>query len=114
MSSISTHVLDLSRGRPAQGVVVVLDQRLGAESWTELSRGATDGDGRISRLAPESLRLATGVYRLRFATGPYFAEQGSRCFFPEVAVIFEVEEPAGHFHIPLLISPYGYSTYRGS
>lgn len=113
MSPVTTHVLDTARGRPAAGVVVVLEQAAGDGGWTELARGTTDADGRLRDLLPENTPLG-GVYRLRFGTGAYFRSQGLRGFFPEVQVTVELEPGAGHYHIPLLLSPYGYSTYRGS
>jgi 5-hydroxyisourate hydrolase len=104
---ITTHVLDLAMGRPAAGVAVVLEQRAG-DGWRELARGRTDGDGRVGDLgdAPEP-----GRFRLRFDTGGYL---GAGAFFPEVALQFAVERADEHLHVPLLLSPFGYSTYRGS
>lgn len=113
MSPITTHVLDIARGRPAQGVAVTLEIARGPGQWTELARGVTDGDGRIAQFDPPSLPLKAGVYRLRFATGAYFATIGVRGFYPEVSVVVQIDEPAQHYHIPLLLSPFGYSTYRG-
>ncbi len=114
MSPITTHVLDTARGRPAAGVVVILEQAAGGQGWTELARGTTDADGRLRDLLREHTGLAGGVYRLRFGTGAYFRSQGVRGFFPEVQVTVELEAGTGPYHIPLLLSPYGYSTYRGS
>jgi 5-hydroxyisourate hydrolase len=109
MSAITTHVLDTARGRPAAGVAVALER-----GGTLLARGATDGDGRVRDLLPADLRLEPGSYRLVFDTGAYFAAQGTDAFYPEVAVVFAVREGGEHFHVPLLLSPFGYSTYRGS
>jgi 5-hydroxyisourate hydrolase len=114
MSPITTHVLDTARGRPAAGVAVILERVAGDQVWTELGRGTTDTDGRLRDLLPADAALAGGVYRLRFGTGAYFRSQGVRGFFPEVQVTVELEPGTGHYHIPLLLSPYGYSTYRGS
>lgn len=114
MSPITTHVLDTARGRPAAGVAVILEQAGADQSWSELARGTTDGDGRVPDLLPENMRLAGGTYRLRFGTGAYFRSLGVKGFYPEVQVIVELEPGAGHYHVPLLLSPYGYSTYRGS
>lgn len=114
MSPITTHVLDTSRGRPAAGVAVILEQSAGGASWVERGRGTTDADGRIPALLPDGEALMSGVYRLRFATADYFASLGVRGFYPEVQVTFQVDDPSGHYHVPLLLSPYGYSTYRGS
>lgn len=110
MSAITTHVLDTSRGRPAAGVAVRLER--GKEV---LARGATDADGRLRDLLPDDgAPLEPGTYRLVFDTGRYFAGQGEACFYPEVAVAFQVRDAGEHYHVPLLLSPFGYSTYRGS
>ncbi|HEY2879958.1 hydroxyisourate hydrolase [Nocardioides sp.] len=106
MSHLSTHVLDTATGRPASGVTVTLEGRGGV-----LARGSTDADGRITDLGPDRLDPAT--YRLRFDTGQYAAETGTDGFFPEVVVAFVVRD-TDHLHVPLLLSPFGYSTYRGS
>lgn len=104
---ITTHVLDLAMGRPAAGVAVVLERHAG-DGWQELARGRTDDDGRVGDLgdAPEP-----GRFRLRFDTAGYL---GAGAFFPEVALQFAVERAEEHLHVPLLLSPFGYSTYRGS
>ena len=107
---ISTHVLDIARGVPASGVAVVLEARDGAD-WTTIGRGTTDGHGRIGSFADAPLAL--GTYRLTFDTGAYHHRHDTLPFFPSVAVTFEVRD-AGHQHVPLLLSPYGYSTYRGT
>lgn len=114
MSAITTHVLDTSLGRPAAGISVLLERVPGEGSPTELARGRTDDDGRIRDLLPEGERPEPGVYRLTFRTGPYFRERDIRGFYPEVSVVFEVWDPGEHHHVPLLLSPFGYSTYRGS
>jgi 5-hydroxyisourate hydrolase len=112
-SPITTHVLDTGRGRPAAGVPVRLEQITASGEAREIARGVTDDDGRISDLlAPGSLRTAT--YRMTFDTGAYFEATGQRGFYPEVGVVFVVDEPTAHHHVPLLLSPFGYSTYRGS
>ena len=111
-SAITTHILDTSRGRPAAGVLVVLELRSG-ESYRELGRGMTDADGRLKTLLPPG-DLSRGTYRLTFHTGAYFAHQGHESFYPEVVVAFEVRDPSQHYHVPLLLSAFGYSTYRGS
>lgn len=108
---ISTHVLDISAGRPAEGVLVILEQS-SAGGWTELCRGPTNADGRQTALSPAA--IAAGVYRLRFETAAYFRAKNVRAFFPEVTVAFEIDDTGRHYHVPLLLSPYGYSTYRGS
>jgi 5-hydroxyisourate hydrolase len=114
LSGITTHVLDTARGCPASGVRVVLEQIDVGESWRVVGRGVTDGNGRLRTLLPESADLAPGTYRLFFDTAEYFQAQGVRAFFPHVVVTFEVSEANGHYHVPLLLSPFGYSTYRGS
>jgi 5-hydroxyisourate hydrolase len=113
MSPITTHVLDTAQGRPAAGVPIALEQEEGG-GWRALGAGATDGDGRLRDLLPEGHALAAGVYRLRFDTGAYFAAHGQVSFYPAVEVRFQVADPAQHYHVPLLLSPFGYSTYRGS
>jgi 5-hydroxyisourate hydrolase len=114
MSPITTHVLDTSRGLPAAGMRVALDRQTGLESWTELASGVTNTDGRLVDLVPEAAIFTAGIYRLRFATAAYFHALGVPCFFPEVQILLQVEDPRGHLHVPLLLSPYGYTTYRGS
>ena len=107
---ISTHVLDTALGLPAAGLDVVLDVRHGAD-WVAVGRGTTDSHGRIGSFS--NAVLADGTYRLLFATAAYHRGIGVRPFFPEVVVTFEVEKGV-HYHVPLLLSPYGFSTYRGA
>jgi 5-hydroxyisourate hydrolase len=114
MSPLTTHVLDLASGKPARGIAVTLEVARGPGEWTELARGVTDGDGRIAGFVPALPTLEAKVYRLRFATGAYFQALGVRAFYPEVSVVFQVYDPVEHYHVPLLLSPFGYSTYRGS
>jgi 5-hydroxyisourate hydrolase len=114
MSGITTHVLDTARGRPAAGVPVLLETRFKGRSWRSVARGATDSDGRASDLLPPSFQLTEGDYRLTFDVGAYFAASGAEGFYTEVVVSFVVRDAAAHYHVPLLLSPYGYSTYRGS
>ncbi|HET7292450.1 MAG TPA: hydroxyisourate hydrolase [Vicinamibacteria bacterium] len=113
MSPITTHVLDTSVGRPAAGIGVCLETAEG-EIFSEVARGRTDDDGRCRDLLPAGTALTRGVYRLTFDTGAYFAGRGVATFFPRVAIVFQVSEPTQHHHVPLLLSPFGYSTYRGS
>jgi 5-hydroxyisourate hydrolase len=113
MSGISTHVLDTARGRPASGVPVVLATKTG-DGWRELGRTVTDADGRARQLLPPESSLAVGTYRLTFDTQAYFDRLGSEGFYPEAAIVFAVRDPEQHYHVPLLLAPYGYSTYRGS
>jgi len=114
MSAITTHILDTSLGRPAGGVVVMLELYLAPDNWVKLGKGETDADGRLRTLLPSEQAIAPGVYRLTFQTGAYFMSQMIDIFFPEVSIVFAVQDPAQHYHVPLLLSPYGYSTYRGS
>ena len=114
MSPITTHVLDIARGRPARGIAVTLEIARGPDRWAELARGATDDDGRIGQFDPPLAPLEPAVYRLRFATGAYFAGLGVDAFYPEVSVVVRIDDPPQHYHVPLLLSPFGYSTYRGS
>ena len=107
--SITTHVLDMTRGRPAQGLGVLLSVRSG-EGWRELGRVWTDADGR----ARFDDAAETASYRLRFETGDWFRGAGLDGFWPHVEIAFDVHDPWEHHHVPLLLSPYGYSTYRGS
>ena len=114
-SAITTHVLDTSRGKPAAGVPIVLyRQDDDAVARRELGRGTTDADGRLRTLLPAGQPLAVGRYVIWFDTGAYFRAQGTDAFYPEVSVSFVVAEPQGHYHVPLLLNPYGFSTYRGS
>ena len=112
-SPITTHVLDTATGRPAAGVAVRLECKSEAGQWTQLAEGVTDADGRILDLLAAG-RLTVAVYRLTFATGEYFQKSGTDGFYPEVTVVFEIRQPDEHYHVPLLLSPFGYSTYRGS
>jgi len=119
--SISTHVLDATTGRPAAGLELVLSRQDGGE-WHELTRRRTDADGRVSDLATGAgltdadPHAGPGVYRIVFLTEAYLKAQSpaAETFYPEVAVIFRVTDPAAPHHVPLLLSPYAYSTYRGS
>jgi 5-hydroxyisourate hydrolase len=113
MSAITTHVLDTARGRPAAGVAIVLE-RVAEGAATTIGRGVTDADGRLRDLLPAGAPLDAGTYRLGFDTGGYFAAQGVESFYPEVAIVFLVKSGGEHYHVPLLLSPFGYSTYRGS
>ena len=114
MSAITTHVLDTARGRAASGVHVLLDRRGDAGEWQSISRGSTDLDGRLRTLYPDGQPLAPGVYRLTFDTASYFEAQGVTAFYPEVSVVFETAPGEKHYHVPLLLSPFGFSTYRGT
>ena len=107
---ISTHVLDTALGAPAAGLDVALEAKAGV-AWTPVGRGTTDTSGRIASFSKAPLQA--GTYRLTFATGAYHRRGGVTPFFPEVVVAFEVQQDA-HYHVPLLLSPYGFSTYRGA
>jgi len=107
-SPITTHVLDTAQGKPAAGLPVTLEIR-DRDRWTTLAKGVTDADGRAANLLPSDHDLTIGTYRLTFATSAW--KEG---FFPEVSVTFSVADPSQHYHVPLLISPYGYTTYRGT
>lgn len=115
MSTLSTHVLDTAGGRPAAGVDVELDARGSDGEWRHIAHGTTDDDGRVTDLLPDGVSLSPGTYRLTFDTGAWHAARSDTpCFYPEVPVVFSIGEAAEHYHVPLLLSPYGYSTYRGS
>lgn len=117
-SPITTHVLDTSLGRPAAGVAIVLSFVQADGNVLELGQGLTDADGRLASLLPAGMALMPGRYRLDFAVGDYFAGQSRATIYPQVSILFEAgaETPSAgaHYHIPLLLSPFGYSTYRGS
>jgi 5-hydroxyisourate hydrolase len=113
MSAITTHVLDLKSGLPARAVAVRLEIHR-ADRWTPLGDRVTDEDGRVRDFIAQGARVDSGLYRLTFRTGDYFRAQGTAAFHPEVVVSFEISDPARHHHVPLLISPFGYTTYRGS
>jgi 5-hydroxyisourate hydrolase len=114
MSPITSHVLDTTSGKPAGGLAVKLEVSDGPDRWAELGKAVTDASGRISVFEPPIASLARKTYRLRFATGAYFAGTCVRTLYPEVHVVVEIDDPSEHYHIPLLLSPFGYSTYRGS
>ena len=111
MSRITTHILDTTKGAPADGVTIIL---YGGENdeWTELARGITNADGRIADLVNKD-DLHFGIYKMRFETKDYFDKHHVKTFYPYVEIIFEIEA-SQHYHIPLLLNPFGYSTYRGS
>jgi len=111
---ITTHVLDTSIGKPAEGIVVVLETLSGDGSWRNLGSGRTNVDGRIHELVPPEKSLSEGTYRLKFDTEEYFRKKGVQSFYPQVLIVFEISDSKSHYHVPLLLSPFGYSTYRGS
>lgn len=114
---ISTHILDTSRGRPAGQVRVTLERVLDG-AFQPIGESVTNDDGRVRSLLPEdttsSPSLQSGTYRLTFQIADYFKGRGQACFYPSVSITFDVGSPDEHYHVPLLISPFGYSTYRGS
>jgi len=110
---LSVHVLDLQSGQPSPGVTVDLE-RQSAAGWEKLGSAITDGQGRVREFFPASARWERGDYRVVFRTGMFYAQQKQTTFFPEIPVIFRVEDTQQHYHIPLLLSPFGYSTYRGN
>ena len=113
MSGISTHVLDVSRGVPAPGIKVSLSRLGPGGQWSPAGEGTTDADGRVASLLRGG-DLERGEFRLRFETGAYFASAGVESFYPFVEIVFGVGDAARHYHVPLLLSPFGYTTYRGS
>ena len=114
MSTITTHVLDTALGKPATGLSVMLERVDRGVQSVQIGAGMTDDDGRLKNILAPGERLENGEYRLRFATGAYFARDGRESFYPVVVVEFSISGESAHYHVPLLLSPYGYSTYRGS
>ncbi len=114
MSAITTHVLDTARGRPASGIPVVLEIRGADQKWKTLGKSSTDTDGRLKNLLAAGAPLEAGIYRLTFDVAAYFRAQNVESFHPEISVLFAVRDIVQHYHVPLLLSPYGYTTYRGS
>ena len=110
---ISTHVLDTARGRPAVDVAITLERENGG-AWAPVSEARTDADGRVPGLLPAGRAAEAGIWRLRFEVGDYFERRGEPAFYPSIEVVFRIAEAGGHYHLPLLVSPFGYSTYRGS
>jgi 5-hydroxyisourate hydrolase len=114
MSGITTHILDISIGKPAAGVVVRLDRQTESGHWEELGSQATDSDGRARDLTSADKPLTAAVHRLTFDVGPYFRGRNVDSFYQEITITFIVNDATQHYHVPLLLSPFGYSTYRGS
>lgn len=114
MSRISTHVLDVSLGKPAKNVSVRLERREHSGDWVMLFSSRTGADGRCAQLLPPNESLIAGVYRLNFDTASYFQTQETATLYPLIEIAFLVLEGESEFHIPLLLSPHGYTTYRGS
>ena len=112
MSQITSHILDTTKGLPAAGVTIVLYAGEN-DDWTELARGKTNEDGRMSNLLNKEILLQRGIYKLRFETKDYFDKSGTASFYPFIEIIFDIQA-AEHYHVPLLLNPFGYTTYRGS
>ena len=110
---LSVHVLNLDNGLPSANVKVVLETQQNNQ-WVEINSGTTNEQGRITELYPKDTALQKGIYKVTFKTGDWFRQKNQRSFFPEVPVVFVIDGSLDHYHIPLLISPYGYSTYRGN
>ena len=114
MSAITTHILDTTTGEPGAGIPVVLERKTHSAGWQAIAEGMTDIAGRVDDLLSTREAFLPGHYRLVFEIGPYFLLQSIECFFPQVTVSFVVKDPLQHYHLPLLLSPFGYSTYRGN
>ena len=112
-SRITTHVLDTSRGVPARGIRVVLEKQSGS-SWKKVGADITDQDGRCTKLLRPGKSVSKGTFRLTFNTAAYFRSMKVQTFYPYVSIAFEIKSSTAHYHVPVLVSPFGYSTYRGS
>ena len=113
MSQITTHVLDTSKGTPAEGIKITLQSPVGNDQWKNITHGITNSDGRITEFLSADQSIEPGVYRMLFETKAYFDKNNTEGFYPYVPIVFEIFDTE-HYHIPLLLNPYGYSTYRGS
>ncbi|XP_055526153.1 5-hydroxyisourate hydrolase [Wyeomyia smithii] len=112
---LSTHILDTSLGRPAPDVAITLYRQVSSPCWTKEGEGRTDSDGRFRGFfADDSTKFQVGVYKLRFEVGQYYKQCQIDTLYPYVEIVFTVSDASQHYHIPLLLSPFGYSTYRGS
>lgn len=114
MSAVTTHILDLSLGLPGVGILVTLERKTHSAGWQAIAEGITDTDGRLDDLLSIKEAFLPGHYRLIYETGPYFLLRNVDCFFPQVTVSFVVRNSQEHYHVPLLVSPFGYTTYRGT
>lgn len=112
MSQVTTHILDTTRGRPAAGVTITMYEKAGLD-WIEVASGITDHDGRIKDLLKPDVVLPIGTYKMHFDVKSYFDVHGMEAFYPFVDIVFYISSKE-HYHIPLLLNPFGYSTYRGS
>ena len=113
MSQITTHVLDTAKGLPAEGIRISLQRPTNEGQWEDITSGVTNSDGRVANFMSDDMIIEPGIYRMLFDTKTYFENNDTKGFYPEVPVIFEITDME-HYHIPLLLSPFGYSTYRGS
>ncbi len=114
-SPITTHVLDTANGHPANGIRVTLEKQLDNGTWNHIAEGKTNNDGRITDWMPADKKAEKGLYRVTFHAGSYLEQKGNKePFYTEIPVTFRLSDPSAHYHIPLLLSPFGYSTYRGS
>jgi 5-hydroxyisourate hydrolase len=113
MSQITTHILDTTRGLPAQNVPISLFAKQGS-GWEQLGSGVTNKDGRLPGLLAEDIKLPAGIYRMHFETKVYFNANNEQGFYPYVDIVFELDDTGAHYHVPLLLTAFGYSTYRGS
>jgi len=113
MSQITTHILDTTRGLPASNVPIALYVQQGSD-WQKLGGGVTNQDGRLAGLLADDVKLPAGVYRMHFETKAYFTANQETGFYPYVDIVFELNADGDHYHVPLLLTAYGYSTYRGS
>lgn len=114
MSGITTHIIDITTGKPGAGIPVVLERKTHSAGWQAIAEGMTDINGRIDDLLSARDVFLPGHYRLIFEIGPYYLLQSVECFFPQVVISFVVKDPVQHYHVPLLLSPFSYSTYRGT
>ena len=114
MNTLSTHVLDTSLGTPGRGLALSLERWSADQNWQRIGGGTTDDDGRVRDLLDSDETLDIGRYRMSFETGAYFGSQSLSTLYPVVRIVFDVQGDGEHYHIPLLLSPFGYSTYRGS
>jgi 5-hydroxyisourate hydrolase len=113
MSQLTSHILNTTLGKPAAGVAALLFKEVAENSWEEVAAGTTNHDGRITNWLPEAYLLPPGNYKIKFETGDYFRQLQQPSFYPFVEVVFTILDNT-HYHVPLLLNPYGYSTYRGS
>ena len=112
MSQITSHILDTTKGKPASGVSILLFHQ-GNNNWEEIGKSTTNSDGRVTDLLEEDVIVQAGIYKLKFEVKSYYEQQSIKTFYPYVEIIFEITG-SEHYHVPLLLNPFGYSTYRGS